>query len=112
MPRRTAPALVAVTAALGLAGCHTPGGAVKRDVIVEFITADSSAAKPVIVAACGRLPGEAVDPGRSGDPNLVLDVTHTTPNQLSAVTGCLSSLQTAQPGLHIRSVELDDGLDN
>jgi hypothetical protein len=105
-------ALGSAALAVGLTACHTPGGAVQRDVIVEFETYDSSAAKPVIVAACGNLPGESVDPGRSGDPNLILDVTHTTPNQLSAVTNCLGQLQANQPKLQIRAIELDDGLDN
>lgn len=112
MRRPAAVILVGFAAGLMLTACHTPGGAVRRHVIVEFVTPDSAAAKPVIAAACGRLPGVAVEAGRQADPNLVLDVTHATARQLSGVTGCLSRLQASRSDLRIRSVELDDGLDN
>jgi hypothetical protein len=113
LPRRLAAIVLGSSAALvGLAGCHTPGGAVKQSIIVEFVTYDSSAAKPVIIAACGHLPGETVDPGRAGDPNLILDVTHANALQQGAISKCIDDLQSSQPKLMIRTVEIDNGLDN
>lgn len=111
MPRRTTTVALGLSGlAVTLTGCHVPGGAVHREVLVEFVTANSAAAKPVVVAACGHLPGVTADPSASDDPNVHLDVTHTSTRELAAVTYCVAQLQAAQPALQIRDYRIDDGI--
>ena len=111
MPRRAAVVVIGLSGlGLLLTGCHLPGGAVHREVLVEFVTANSSAAKPVVIATCGHLPGVSVDPSVSGDPNVHLNVTHTSTQQLAAVTYCVAQLQAAKPALQIRDYRIDDGI--
>lgn len=109
MPRR------AVLVAIGLpglvlllAGCHVPVGTVQREVLVEFTTPNSAAAKPVVIAQCGHLPGVTVFTSTSADPNVHLDVSKASDSQIGAVSTCLGNLQTAQPGLQIRDFYLND----
>ncbi|MGH3745686.1 MAG: hypothetical protein ACRDTP_12570 [Mycobacteriales bacterium] len=110
MPR--GPAFLAIGLsglALVLTGCHMPGGSVQREVLVEFTTPDSAAAKPVVIARCGHLPGVSVQTTASADPNVHFDVGHASDRQIGAVVDCLSHLQATKPGLHIRDYLLNDG---
>jgi hypothetical protein len=91
-----------------LTGCHVPVGTVQREVLVEFTTPNSAAAKPVVIAQCGHLPGVSVFTSTSLDPNVHLDVSKATDTQIGAVSTCVGNLQTAQPGLHIRDFYLND----
>lgn len=109
MPRRAASVAIGLSGlALVLTGCHVPGGPVQREVLVEFTTPNSAAAKPVVIAQCGHLPGVGVYHTASADPNVHLDVAHASDTQVGAVSACLGRLQTTQPGLHIRDFMLND----
>lgn len=111
MPRRAAPAVLGLSGlALCLTACHVPGGTVHREVLVEFVTPNSAAAQPVVISACGHLPGVSVEASATGDPNVHLDVTHTSVRELAAVTYCVAQLQAAQPALQIRDYRINDGM--
>lgn len=113
VPRRTATLVLGgLGVTLALAGCHIPGGAVHREVLVEFVTPDSAAAQKVVAAQCGHLPGVTVDPSAAGDPNVHLDVTHASEKELGDAAYCVAKLQQAQPKLQIRDYRIDDGLAN
>ncbi len=106
------PVAAAALVGLGLlAGCHSPGRGVAQTVVVEFVTADSTAAQPVVIAACGHLPGVTVDATAAGDPNVLLDYSHASTRQFEALTACVTNLQVTQPRLQIRDYRLDDGTD-
>lgn len=107
------PAVVlGLTALACLAGCHGPGGTVTRTLTVEFQSADSAAARPVVIARCGHLPGVTNSPVATGDPNVILDYSHATNPQFAALTSCLGTLQQSQPELAIRAVVNHDGTDS
>lgn len=111
MPRRPATLLFgACGLAVALAGCHVPGGAVHREVLVEFVTPNSAAAQKVVAARCGHLPGVTVDPSAAGDPNVHLNVTHASERELGNAAYCVAKLQQEQPALQIRDYRIDDGL--
>jgi hypothetical protein len=95
-----------------LAGCHEPGGIVHRSITVEFVTADSGAARPVVIARCGHLPGVTVTATQQGDPNVILDYSRATTGQYEALTTCVTNLEESQPTLQIRDYTVDDGTDN
>ncbi len=107
---------VAVPAALAcgavLAGCHAPNARVVRTVTVEFVTANSGAARPVVIATCGHLPGVTVTPTEQGDPNVILDYSRASTGEYEALTDCITNLQETQPALQIRDYVGDDGTDN
>lgn len=110
MPRRAARAACGLALLAGvLTACHVPGGSVQREVLVEFTTPYSGAAKPVVAAQCGHLPGVSVAQSTAADPNVHLDVAHASDRQIGAVVTCLTNLQSAEPGLHIRDFLLNDG---
>lgn len=110
MPRRASYAAgVLSLLAICLTACHVPGGSVQREVLVEFTTPDSGAAKPVVAAQCGHLPGVSVQTTTAADPNVHIDVGHASDRQIGAVVSCLQDLQSSRPQLHIRDYLLNDG---
>lgn len=109
MPRRWMSTVLGLPVlAICLTACRVPGGSVQREVLVEFTTPNSAAAKPVVIAQCGHLPGVAVFTSVSADPNVHLDVSKASDTEVGAVSACLANLQTSQPGLHIRDYLLND----
>lgn len=109
MLRRATPAAIGLIGlASFLTACHVPGGSVNREVLVEFTTPNSSAAKQVVIARCGHLPGVGIYSSPAADPNVHLDVTQASDQQIGAVSNCLTDLQSTQPGLDIRDFLLND----
>jgi hypothetical protein len=112
-PRRVIGApVVALGCVAFLAGCHAPNARVVRSVTVEFVTADSGAARPVVIAQCGHLAGVTVTPTQQGDPNVILDYSNATTGEYETLTNCITNLQETQPALQIRDYTVDDGTDN
>ena len=104
--RRGAVAALACAAPL-LAGCHIPGSQDTNQIVVDFVTANSSAAAKVVVQSCGSLPGISVIPYPS-DPSVHFNVEHASTSQYVALTECISTLANNK-SLQIRGYRIEDG---
>lgn len=107
-PRCLAGILAGLVLCVLLAGCRVGVGAVRRQIVVDFVSANSAAAATVVKMTCAGLPGTAILTIDSADPSVHFDITHASDRQVIALTECISTL-AANSSLQIRGYRIEDG---
>jgi hypothetical protein len=107
-PRRAPRGLLTIGVLVLLAGCRL-GNTAHAQLIVDFDSADATAARTVVRTGCGTLPGIKVVPPRSHDVSVYFDIQHASARQVNALDACVNALATSRPDLGIRGYRIDDG---